>query len=243
MSTTSIPRTTTDRPRSATEIAAIQENPGFGRVFTDHMVTIAWTADARLARRALVPYGPLTLDPATIGPPLRPGDLRGPQGLPAGRRRRSRCSGRRPTPRGSQRSAAGWRCRSCPRTLFVDALRAARRRRTRPGCPPTAERACTCGRSCSRPRSGSACGRPASYLFLRHRLARRRLLPAAAAAGVACGCRGVHPRRARRHRGRPSAAATTPPRWSPRRRPRRRAATRWSGSTRWSTAGSRRWAA
>ena len=36
--------------------------------------------------------------------------------------------------------------------------------------------ASTCGRSCSPPRRSSACGRPAEYMFLRHRLAGRRLL-------------------------------------------------------------------
>jgi branched-chain amino acid aminotransferase len=65
MSTTSIPRNTTDRPRSAAEIAAIQENPGFGRFFTDHMVTIRWTEDAGWHDAQLVPYAPIPFDPAT----------------------------------------------------------------------------------------------------------------------------------------------------------------------------------
>jgi len=44
MSTTTIPRTPTASPRSAAEIAAIQEDPGFGKYFTDHMVTPRWSA-------------------------------------------------------------------------------------------------------------------------------------------------------------------------------------------------------
>ncbi|HSN06348.1 MAG TPA: branched-chain amino acid aminotransferase [Candidatus Angelobacter sp.] len=62
---TTIPRTTTPTPRTGAEIAAIQENPGFGRYFTDHMVTIAWTEDAGWHDAKLVPYAPIPMDPAT----------------------------------------------------------------------------------------------------------------------------------------------------------------------------------
>jgi branched-chain amino acid aminotransferase len=65
MSTTTIPRTTSASPRSAAEIAAIQEDPGFGRYFTDHMVTIRWTEDAGWHDAQLVPYAPIPFDPAT----------------------------------------------------------------------------------------------------------------------------------------------------------------------------------
>ncbi|SOD71287.1 branched-chain amino acid aminotransferase [Jatrophihabitans sp. GAS493] len=54
------------QPRSADERAAILANPGFGRYFTDHMVRIDWTADGGWSDVQLVPYGPLTLDPATM---------------------------------------------------------------------------------------------------------------------------------------------------------------------------------
>ncbi len=40
--------------------------PGFGRHFTDHMVTIRWSADTGWHDAAVVPYGPLTFDPATM---------------------------------------------------------------------------------------------------------------------------------------------------------------------------------
>src|SRR5580765_3035062 len=40
-------------------------NPGFGRVFTDHMVRIHWTPQSGWRDAALVPYGPLTIDPGT----------------------------------------------------------------------------------------------------------------------------------------------------------------------------------
>ena len=39
--------------------------PAFGNTFTDHMVTINWTADRGWHDAKLGPYGPLVLDPAT----------------------------------------------------------------------------------------------------------------------------------------------------------------------------------
>jgi branched-chain amino acid aminotransferase len=43
----------------------VLEAPGFGQVFTDHMVTIRWTAEAGWHDARVEPYGPLTLDPST----------------------------------------------------------------------------------------------------------------------------------------------------------------------------------
>ncbi len=53
-------------PRSADERTAILADPGFGRYFTDHMVRIDWTADDGWTDGQVLPYGPLTLDPATM---------------------------------------------------------------------------------------------------------------------------------------------------------------------------------
>ncbi|HEY7487031.1 MAG TPA: branched-chain amino acid aminotransferase [Streptosporangiaceae bacterium] len=39
--------------------------PGFGQVFTDHMITIRWSKERGWHNARLRPYGPLTLDPAT----------------------------------------------------------------------------------------------------------------------------------------------------------------------------------
>jgi branched-chain amino acid aminotransferase len=47
------------------ERAQILENPGFGRYFTDHMVTAEWTIDQGWHDAQLRPYGPLLMDPAT----------------------------------------------------------------------------------------------------------------------------------------------------------------------------------
>jgi branched-chain amino acid aminotransferase len=41
------------------------ESPGFGQVFTDHMITLRWTAEEGWHDGKLEPYGPLVLDPAT----------------------------------------------------------------------------------------------------------------------------------------------------------------------------------
>jgi branched-chain amino acid aminotransferase len=53
-------------PLSGTERAAILANPGFGRHFTDHMVTVKWTEGRGWHDAQLTPYGPLSLDPANM---------------------------------------------------------------------------------------------------------------------------------------------------------------------------------
>lgn len=50
--------------RADAEREAMLANPGFGKYFTDHMVSIEWTASDGWHDAAVVPYGPLVLDPA-----------------------------------------------------------------------------------------------------------------------------------------------------------------------------------
>ncbi|QCB28839.1 branched-chain amino acid aminotransferase [Corynebacterium endometrii] len=57
--------TRNENARPAAERQAILENPGFGKEFTDHMVTIDWTKDKGWHNAQLQPYGPVTMDPAT----------------------------------------------------------------------------------------------------------------------------------------------------------------------------------
>jgi branched-chain amino acid aminotransferase len=45
--------------------AGLLESPGFGQVFTDHMISLHWSAEQGWHDGTLEPYGPLTLDPAT----------------------------------------------------------------------------------------------------------------------------------------------------------------------------------
>ncbi|MCY7340912.1 MAG: branched-chain amino acid aminotransferase [Pseudonocardia sp.] len=53
-------------PTAAARRAEIVADPGFGRHFTDHMVTITWTADRGWHDAVVKPYGPLQLDPASM---------------------------------------------------------------------------------------------------------------------------------------------------------------------------------
>src|SRR5215469_9697882 len=53
------------QPLPAADRDRILEAPGFGRFFTDHMVTIRWTEDLGWHDARLEPFGPLTLSPAT----------------------------------------------------------------------------------------------------------------------------------------------------------------------------------
>ncbi|WP_329136970.1 branched-chain amino acid aminotransferase [Streptomyces sp. NBC_01476] len=53
-------------PLADAEREAILASPGFGRHFTDHMVTIKWTEGRGWHDAQLVPYAPLSLDPANM---------------------------------------------------------------------------------------------------------------------------------------------------------------------------------
>lgn len=53
-------------PLSAAEREARLANPGFGRIFTDHMVTIRWTEGRGWHDAQLSPYAPLEMDPANM---------------------------------------------------------------------------------------------------------------------------------------------------------------------------------
>ena len=75
--------------------------PGFGRVFTDHMISARWTEDDGWHDARLEPYAPARPRPGVGGAALLAVGLRGAQGLPPARRRRG------PVPAGAQRPAAG----------------------------------------------------------------------------------------------------------------------------------------
>jgi branched-chain amino acid aminotransferase len=69
MSTTpSLTFTHTPNPAPATtqRRAEILADPGFGRFFTDHMASVRWTADRGWHDAEVIPYGPLSLDPASM---------------------------------------------------------------------------------------------------------------------------------------------------------------------------------
>ncbi len=58
--------TRSPNPRSDQEREKILENPGFGRSFTDHMVTIEYDADKGWHSAKVLPYGQITIDPANM---------------------------------------------------------------------------------------------------------------------------------------------------------------------------------
>lgn len=51
---------------SAAERERLLANPGFGQIFTEHMVRIRWTAARGWHDAELTAYGPLSLDPGTL---------------------------------------------------------------------------------------------------------------------------------------------------------------------------------
>lgn len=66
MTTPTIELKPSSNPLSDAEREAILDSPGFGRHFTDHMVTISWTEGRGWHDAQLVPYGPLSIDPANM---------------------------------------------------------------------------------------------------------------------------------------------------------------------------------
>lgn len=52
-------------PVSPERRAELMANPGFGRVFTDHMATVSYTEGRGWHDAKVMPYGPLSLDPAS----------------------------------------------------------------------------------------------------------------------------------------------------------------------------------
>ncbi|MFI0356700.1 branched-chain amino acid aminotransferase [Actinomadura sp. 9N407] len=65
MSTLDFDITLSERPASAAERAGILADPGWGRHFTDHMVTIRYAAGKGWYDARLEPYGPIPMDPAS----------------------------------------------------------------------------------------------------------------------------------------------------------------------------------
>ncbi|PKW25941.1 branched-chain amino acid aminotransferase [Phycicoccus duodecadis] len=55
----------TTSPLTDAARAERMRDPGFGRVFSEHMLTIRWTREGGWQEARLTPYGPLALDPAT----------------------------------------------------------------------------------------------------------------------------------------------------------------------------------
>jgi len=111
----------TAQPLPAEQRQAILAAPGFGRHFTDHMVTIEWTEGRGWHDAQLVPYGPLQLDPATMA--LHYGQEIF-EGLKAYRSADGAISSFRPDMNAQrfQRSAARLAMPALPDDLFLEAI-------------------------------------------------------------------------------------------------------------------------
>ena len=53
-----------ENAKSKEERDALLVDPGFGKVFTDHMVDICWSDKGGWHRPRVQPYGPISMDPA-----------------------------------------------------------------------------------------------------------------------------------------------------------------------------------
>lgn len=53
------------QPVTAAERETLLADPGFGRIFTDHLVSIRWTEGKGWHDARVEPYGPISMDPAT----------------------------------------------------------------------------------------------------------------------------------------------------------------------------------
>jgi branched-chain amino acid aminotransferase len=112
----------TERPVPAAERAQLMAAPGFGAVFTDHMVTLAWSAEQGWHDGKLEPYGPITLDPAAsvfhYGQEIF-------EGLKAYRHANGTIAAFRPDANATRfnRSAARLAMPALPETAFIEAIR------------------------------------------------------------------------------------------------------------------------
>lgn len=126
--------------------------PGFGRFFTDHMVSIDY-ADGAWTNARVEPYGPLALDPATMVFHYGQAVF---EGLKAYRQSDGSVSCFRIDANATRfrKSACRMAMAELPEELFIESVRQLLDV-DRDWCPRQAARnRCTFGRSCSRPRPG-----------------------------------------------------------------------------------------
>lgn len=110
-------------PTSPQDRARMLADPGFGKYMTDHLVRIDWTAADGWGEGAVLPYGPISLDPATVvlhyGQEIF-------EGLKAYRQPDGSIASFRPTENAErfQRSARRMGMAELPTELFLESLRA-----------------------------------------------------------------------------------------------------------------------
>ena len=148
-------------PATDAEREAILADPGFGKYFTDHMVSIDYAdgrvgttpGSSRTARSSWIRRRSCCITHRKCSRGSRP---------IAGRTARSCRFVPTPMPPGCARRPGGWRFPSCPTSCSSNRC-ASSSPSTAPGCPePAAKRRCICGRSSSPPSRDWAYGRPSS---------------------------------------------------------------------------------
>lgn len=142
-------------PLPEQRVQEILTAPGFGRYFTDHMVSIDYTEAAGWTNARVEPYGPLSMDPATMvfhyGQAIF-------EGLKAYRQPDGGVSCFRIDANAARfrRSARRMAMAELPEELFIESVRQLLEVDER-WCPRQAARSrCICGRSCSPPSPASA---------------------------------------------------------------------------------------
>ncbi|SHG18989.1 branched-chain amino acid aminotransferase [Jatrophihabitans endophyticus] len=111
------------QPASDADREAVLAAPGFGKHFTDHMVRIDWTVDGGWDEGRVLPYGPISLEPASAvlhyGQEIF-------EGLKAYRQVDGSVAAFRPEANAErmQRSARRMAMAELPTELFVESLRA-----------------------------------------------------------------------------------------------------------------------
>ena len=65
MATTTFRTERSSHPTDPTRRAEILAAPGFGKYFTDHMLSVTWTAEGGWHDARIEPYGPIPMDPAS----------------------------------------------------------------------------------------------------------------------------------------------------------------------------------
>jgi len=114
-------RQVSSSPVPAEERCRLLAAPGFGRVFTDHMVTVAWHRDRGWHDGRMLPYGHIPLDPATAVLHYAQQVF---EGLKAYRQASGAIVAFRPLANAARlnRSAARMAMPAFPETAFVDAI-------------------------------------------------------------------------------------------------------------------------
>ncbi|AZA11806.1 branched-chain amino acid aminotransferase [Corynebacterium gerontici] len=112
----------TENPTSKERLEEILANPGFGKHFTDHMVTIEWNEDEGWHNAQVRPYAPFQLDPASSV--LHYGQAIF-EGIKAYRHKDGHIKTFRPemNARRMQRSAERLAMPELPEELFIESLR------------------------------------------------------------------------------------------------------------------------